>query len=248
MQIRLKNWLRMFATVEATARAKSLGMVSRVRSLKGRSAFDRSASTEMCVRDGGGGNARRDRETDDFRQNGRETFRNYCSFKGAITESKVEETSARKYLEKDVYRGNSWLFTFYRLLRTSDTPGALRARSIVKSSTADDILPPPLLSTRTSAEINFIRRAHNIYIYSLRTTVKKNFFVKWKFACSFVRSVYKFLLRVTWSTALIIIKRRIVAPKQRIPLALAQTHLSRFYASVRKETRKSAIYASGKIV
>lgn len=29
---------------------------------------------------------RRDRETNDFRQNGRETFRNYCSFEGAITE------------------------------------------------------------------------------------------------------------------------------------------------------------------
>lgn len=79
----------MFATVEVTAGARSPGTVSRVRSLRGYSVFDRSEPTGLAGYAPGG---RRevttggDWETNDFRQNGRETFRNYCSFEGAITE------------------------------------------------------------------------------------------------------------------------------------------------------------------
>lgn len=102
----------MFATVEMTARAKSAQMVSRMRSLRGYSVFDRSEATEptrYSPKQGGG--SQRDGETSDFRQNGRETFRNYCSFEGAITECR----------SKRCRRGNIW-----RTMFTAETPGCFK--------------------------------------------------------------------------------------------------------------------------
>lgn len=65
------------------------------------------------------GESRRDGETSDFRQNGLETFRNYCSFEGAITECRSKRRR----------RGNIW-----RTMFTAETPGCFKCKVVWQRS------------------------------------------------------------------------------------------------------------------